>query len=451
MVKIIRGLVFFLLFAVGAAWVIEQYRPRSGPSVFDQAYRAVVSGGPAEEAGPSRGGPPSTGPSRGGAPSAIQSGGAQSGGGPPGGAPGGQRTRPPTTVEVVAAAVSQVQENIEAVGSTRANRSVDVVSLASGRVASVHFQAGDRVAAGALLVSLEDGMERVDLSNSKATLDEAERTLKRTEQLAERGNVSEAALDQARANVVRAKANHDQDQLALDDMTVEAPFEGVMGFRLVEPGARIDPSTVIGRLDDLSEIDLEFRLPETVFSQVEIGLAASATAAAFPGRVFEGKVSLIDQRIDEASRSFVVRVAIPNEAYELPSGMFMVVDLTLQARESVVVPEEAVVSEAGVSYVYVLAEGVIDRREVALGLRQSAHVEIITGLAAGEKVVTRGVQKVRDGAPAQALKTQALENQALENQALGAEALGVAADGDRVAQRPPAAETGGEGQKAPAQ
>lgn len=453
--KVIRGIVFFLLFAVSAAWVIEQYRPRTGPSLFDQAYTALsagmasISGGSIADAGAARqsanaqpgnaqpanaeggngrsGSPDAQGPASAGSGAGATRAGATragtNGGRPNSGGPAGQqRGRPPAAVEVVAATLKQVQQNIEAVGSTRANRSVEVVSLAAGRVETVHFEAGDRVTAGSLLVSLEDRMESADLRNSKATLEEAERALTRTEQLAERGNVSEAGLEQARANLIRAEANHDQDQLALDHMTIEAPFDGIMGFRQVEPGARIDPSTVIGRIDDLSRVELQVSLPENFFSQVKIGLPATATAAAFPGRLFDGVLSLIDQRIDEASRSFQVRVAIPNDDYELPAGMFMVVDLTLQAREGVVVPEEAVVSDAGVSYVYVLKEGIIDKREVKIGIRQSAEAEVLTGLTAGELVVTRGVQKVRDGSPARAIE--------------------VASDGERVARRPTATSIG---------
>ena len=321
-------------------------------------------------------------------------------GGPGGG--GGFR-RPPPLVEVAQAEVGEVDQIMEAVGTTRARKSIDLASLQEGRVEDVHFDSGDRVNGGQLLVELDKTSQEAALRNAVATLREAQQNLQRTRTLVERGTLALSALETDEAEVERAQADYDQALKELDERTIEAPFPGIIGFRQVEPGARLDTSTVIAQLDDLSEIELDVRLPEMVYGQVARGQLGRARSAAFPERVFEGEVTLIGSRVDAVSRSFTIRLAIPNEDYSLPAGMFMTVSLVLETRDSVLVPEEAVVPEAGTTYIYVVTDGVVERRAVEVGIRRNAKAEILSGVEAGEQVVTRGVQKVGDGRPVRVL------------------------------------------------
>jgi membrane fusion protein (multidrug efflux system) len=162
-------------------------------------------------------------------------------------------------------------------------------------------------------------------------------------------------------------------------------------------GTLISPGSVITTLDDTSVIKLDFSVPENFLAALREGLTVRATAPAFPGRNFTGKVASIDSRVDQATRSVTVRALLANEDGALKPGMFLNVALANDEREALIIPEEALTPEAERQYVFVVAEGRAERREVRIGGRTPGGVEIVGGLAAGEKVVVEGTQKVRDG------------------------------------------------------
>ncbi|MDT8343604.1 MAG: efflux RND transporter periplasmic adaptor subunit, partial [Thermohalobaculum sp.] len=184
---------------------------------------------------------------------------------------------------------------------------------------------------------------------------------------------------------------------------IRAPFAGVVGLTETDLGARIDDETVVTTLDDLTEVEVEFSLPETLFAEIAAGQTLAARSAAFPDRVFEGRVDTIGSRIDAVSRAFKVRAVIPNPEGVLPSGMFMSLTLTLAEAEALMVPEEAIVVQAAEVFVFVVANGRAERREVTTGQRQAGWIAVTAGLAPGEQVVTRGLQRVRDGVPVKVL------------------------------------------------
>ena len=311
----------------------------------------------------------------------------------------GERSGSAVPVETAAAEQQDLFSTIEAVGTSMARQSIEVVSLASGRVREVSFQPGQNVAAGDVLLKLDDEIERADLNQAEATLREAKLALDRAVTLRKQNAVSEAALDEAQSRMATAEAELDRAKRRLADRTLRAPFDGIMGMRQVDAGARVSDSTVITTLDDLSEIEIEFSISETLYSEIQLGLAVVATAAAYPDRRFAGAVTSIDSRIDPVGRSFKVRATLPNEDLALPAGMYMHVTLELDSRTAVVVPETAIVPEGGKSYVYVVQEGVAERREVSLGARQPGSVEVAAGIEAGDIVVTSGTQSLRPGAP----------------------------------------------------
>lgn len=316
--------------------------------------------------------------------------------------PGGgaeERAAPAVTVETAAVEAQTLSSTVEAVGTSLARQSVELVALASGRVREIAFAPGQKVTAGDVLVRLDEEIERADLDEAEASLREATLALERAETLRQQNAVSQAALDEAQSRKSVAEAELDRAKRRLADRTVRAPFDGIVGLRQVDAGARVSDTTVITTLDDLSEIEIEFAISETLYSQIAIGQTVVATAAAYPDRRFEGKVSSIDSRIDQAGRSFKVRATLPNEDLALPAGMYMHVTLELDSRTAVLVPETAIVPVGGKSYVYVVRDGVAEQREVTLGARQPGTVEVAAGLDAGDIVVTSGTQRLRNGAP----------------------------------------------------
>jgi membrane fusion protein (multidrug efflux system) len=307
--------------------------------------------------------------------------------------------REPAAVEVAVVAPTTLARRIEAVGTTLARQSVDILPAASGRIVAIEFDPGSLVEAGSTLVRLDDGAEQADVAEAEAERLEAELALERAKKLAAGKSIAQATVDQLDAAYRAADARLLRAQKDLAERTVRAPFAGRVGLKQVNIGARVDDATVIATLDDLAEIEVDFSVPEIFFGIVAEGQSVKATSTAFGARVFEGAIATVDSRIDRVSRAFRVRARIPNDDLTLPAGMFMLVDLTLDERQALTVPEEAVMVTDDQASVFVVADGRAERRTVTLGQREIGLVEIIDGLETGEQVVVTGTQRVRSDAP----------------------------------------------------
>ena len=303
------------------------------------------------------------------------------------------------TVELATAETRVMQRTVEAVGTTRARRSIEIVPETDGRLVALDIAPGSRVKKGDVLARLDDSIQQSDLTEAEAVLKEQSSTLDRLRQLRRTNAVSVAAVEEAVARRAEAQARVERAQRRLDDRVITAPFDGVVGLTAYDVGVRVTEGEVLARLDDLSEVEVEFGLPETVFAQVARGQKIIAHAAAFPDRRFEGTISEVDSRIDPVSRSFLTRALIPNRDSTLPAGMFLSLTLVLDEAERIVVPEEAIVFQAAQTYVFVAEDGIARRRAVETGQRRDGVIAVTLGLVVGDEVVVRGLQRVRDGAP----------------------------------------------------
>jgi membrane fusion protein (multidrug efflux system) len=146
-------------------------------------------------------------------------------------------------------------------------------------------------------------------------------------------------------------------------------------------------------------IKLDFSVPETFIAILVEGLPLTARSVAFPDRQFSGKVVSIDSRVDPTSRSVIARAELPNPEGLLKPGMFLTVRLQEKRAPALMISEQALVPEQGRQYVYVVADGRAQKREITIGRRSPGKVEVIAGLKPGEIVVVEGTQKVRDGGP----------------------------------------------------
>lgn len=314
----------------------------------------------------------------------------------------GQQRAQPLKVEAVVASQKSMARRIEAVGSTRARQSVEIVPMASGRITAINFTSGQRVGKGDVLIKLDDDIERANLVEADAKFKQAKLAVDRANTLRRENIQTLASLEALLAIQAGTEAEVERSRRKLADRVITAPFDGVIGLRRSDLGARVNETTVIATLDDRETIELEFSLPETAFGAVHQGLPVVATAAAFPGRHFNGTVSLIDNRIDPVGRAFKLRAELPNPDLLLPSGMFMQLAVELERRDAVTIPEEAVIVQGDQAYVFLIANGKAVRREVVLGLREPGIVEVTHGLKNGDLVITRGIQRVREGGPVEA-------------------------------------------------
>jgi membrane fusion protein, multidrug efflux system len=317
----------------------------------------------------------------------------------PAGPGGGARANAPAFVAVTAVRSETVSQKLEALGNARANESVDISSKTSNVVTAIRFGDGQRVNRGQVLVQLDDAQVRADVAAAEAAVAESERLYNRSRELMATEALSKAQFDQLEATLKANRARLAAAQARLGDTVIRAPFSGRVGLRRVSVGTLISPGDVITTLDDTSVIKLDFSVPENVLSSLREGLSVRATAPAFPGRTFAGKVASIDSRVDMNTRAVTVRALLANEDGALRPGMFLNVALANDERESLIIPEQALSPEAERQFVYVVADGKAQRREVRIGSRRPGSVEVLAGLQAGEQVIVEGTQKVRDGTP----------------------------------------------------
>lgn len=314
----------------------------------------------------------------------------------------------PLSVEVAPAEETVLRETVEAVGTTRARQSIEIVPEAAGRVAELNFTAGDQVARGDVLVRLDDAIEQADLLEAQAQLTEQRQILARVDQLRRSNAVAQASQEEAIARVAEATAAMERAKRHLENRTIRAPFDGVVGLRDIDSGAWLNAGKMITRLDDLSEIEVEFSLPETLFDRIVPGQMIQAGSAAFPDRTFEGEILNKGTRIDPVSRAFRVRAVIPNPDGALPAGMFMSITLILDESMHLVVPEEAILFQAANTYVFEVTGDTAHKRPVTTGRRQDGIIAISEGLQPGALVVVRGLQRIRDQSPVTVLNADTL-------------------------------------------
>nr|WP_246484289.1 efflux RND transporter periplasmic adaptor subunit [Marivibrio halodurans] len=313
------------------------------------------------------------------------------------------RAVPRIAVVTALAETREIEILLEAVGSTRARRSVAITPAAAGRVTEFHLVPGAPVKSGDMLLKLDDGIERADVAEAAARVRDAEGKLARAQALRRSNTVAEATVEQLTAELAIAKAQLERAERRLRDRTVFAPFDGIVGFTDIEIGARVEVGDHVTVLDDLSAIEVEFSLPERWFGRIQPGKTVRARAAAFTEREFTGRVETLDSRIDPISRAFKVRAVIGNEDSALPVGMFMHLSVMVERRDALTIPEEAVVFDGSRAHAFVAVEAEdggprAAQRHLDLGQRAFGFVEVLDGVSKGERVIVRGVQKARDGA-----------------------------------------------------
>lgn len=305
----------------------------------------------------------------------------------------------PESVAVVTAPVVQkpIAIRIEALGTAHANEAVEVTSKAGNKVLAVRFDEGQWVRRGHVLVELDGAQDRADLAAAEAARAESRSAYARSRDLYAQQALSQSQLEQIEATLKGNEARVASAAARVADTVIRAPFDGRVGLRRVSVGALVSPGTMITTLDDTRTMKLDFDISEIFIAILKPGLTVTATSIAYPGVSFDGMVESVDSRVDPVARSIKVRARIPNPEGRLRPGMFLTIEVSRDPIPGLVVPEEALVPERGKVYVFVVTDGKVSRREVAIGRRSPGEVEITGGAAAGERVVIEGTQKIREG------------------------------------------------------
>jgi len=317
---------------------------------------------------------------------------------------------PPMTVTTITAKSLPWQPQLKAVGSLRAVRGVDVTCEIAGLVRSVQFRSGDDAKAGQLLVQLNADADVALLRSLRAAADLASTVyIRDIKQFAIKG-VSQATLDADAADLKVKQAQVAQQEALVDKKTIRAPFAGRLGITTVNPGQYLNPGDKIVTLQALDAIYADFYLPQQDLASIALGQTVAVTTDSYPGRIFSGRITAVNPRVDPETRNFQVEATIANPRHVLLPGMYVTVEVRAGAGQNfLTLPQTAVTFNPYGETVYIVEEKgkgpdgkplLIARQTfVTVGPTRGDQVAILTGVKDGEEVVTSGQLKLKNGSP----------------------------------------------------
>jgi RND family efflux transporter MFP subunit len=320
----------------------------------------------------------------------------------------------PAAIPVIASPVNMEPESnrIEAVGTSRAWRSVELHAESAGEVVEVTFEGGEQVTAGSLLVALDARDQKLAVELAEVNLEDARVLFRRYEEARGAEAVPPTTLDAARTALEAARIELERARVALDHRYVRAPFAGMVGMTDLEPGDRIEPATQITTLDDRSALLVFFEVPEAFVGRLQERDVIDVETWTVGRLKAAGPVVALGTRIDPLTRSFTVRARVRNDDDRLRPGMSFRVLLELDGTVWPVVPEVALQWGASGPFVWAVREGRAERVNARVVQRRQGRVLIEAPLEAGERVVAEGVQRMRQGTSVRLLDPEALARDA---------------------------------------
>ena len=318
---------------------------------------------------------------------------------------------PPVAVTSVVAKQEKWPSTIDVIGTMEAVHGVMISADLPGTVSKINFTSGQSVHAGDVLIELDTRQERAQLAALEAQRELAGVNFGRTEQLAKDGVVSRSEYDRAVADQKQTTANVGEIRATIDRKTIRAPFSGILGIRKVNLGQYLAAGNAVVQLQALNPIYVDFGVPQQELGQVKIGRSLNVTTENLAGRLFTGRVTAFDSVVDESTRNVQVQATLPNPEARLRPGMFVQVKVGVGADRSVIaLPASAINYAPYGDSVFVITDLKDPKGQTYRGVSQQYvkvqgsrgdQVAIISGLKAGDEVVTSGVFKLRNGAAVQ--------------------------------------------------
>ncbi len=330
-------------------------------------------------------------------------------------------------VTIAPVILREFQEKISAVGTLKARETSLLSPKVAGNVTAVLVDIGDRIEAGRIVLRLDRTNFELAVKQAKAAheaakaaigqanaqFEQAEKEYHRASHLLDekvipqsRFDAAEAAYKTARETLAAVKDQCNQAEAVLeiarqhfDDAEIRSPTTGVVVDRNVEVGQSVAPGPPLLRIVDQSTLKAEIDLPETDFGRVAAETPAVITVDAFPGKKFLAKVAVVNPMVDQKTRTFRVRIKIPNPSGNLVDGMFARVRFSVKRRMALAVPRDALqrLAGSGTFYVFVVDKDRADKRTVKTGVIGDRYAEVLDGLKEGEKVVASGAGRLRSG------------------------------------------------------
>lgn len=301
---------------------------------------------------------------------------------------------------VITGTTITIQDDLSftAIGTGFAARSVTLRAPSSGKIIALEIAAGAQFAQGDVVMRLDDNDQRFAVSLAQARFERATADRDRFRQLQNAGTAATVRYEETQTGFTVAEIELERARSDLDDRVLRAPFDGIAGLSPVDVGDRIAVDDPVATFDDRSVILVEFDLPEALLGRVSLGLPLQASTPSAEGRSFDGKIAVIDSRIDAATRTARVRASIDNAADLLRPGASFSLRLDLPGQIFPAVPELALQFADGTLHVWRVVDDTAERVAVRLVRRRGGNVIVDGPLSAGDKIVVEGTQRLRPGA-----------------------------------------------------
>jgi membrane fusion protein, multidrug efflux system len=309
---------------------------------------------------------------------------------------------PAVTIGAATARLETRQSELEAVGTIRAVRGVELSTEESGVITAIDFTSGAQVSSGDLLITTNDKAEQASRERQIANLDLAQLLHDRDKRLVTQKSIPESQYDRSRADLEVATAQLAEIEARIENKRIHAPFDGTTGIIHVKVGDYVQPGTTITTLQDLSALEVDFSLPARHYPRLKAGQKIRLYVTAFPDKYFKATLQAVDSKVDANTRNLLLRARLDDSSGLLP-GMFARLVINLgQPTSLVTVPETAISYSLHGNTIYVIEEGkeqlAVDSRIVNTGDSLNGRVAVLSGLDAGERVVSAGQNKLYKGA-----------------------------------------------------
>ena len=308
---------------------------------------------------------------------------------------GGGKPSAPLKVTTFMVTPTLFAETISATGTVLADEGVELQPEINGKIMSINFKEGGAVKKGDLLLKLNDSDLRANLDRYQYSKKLAEVRFRRYSQLLSQKMVSQDDYDSVLSEMNVQQSFIDLYQAQIQKTEIRAPFDGVVGLRYVSVGAFVNATTRIATLQRLNDLKIDFAVPEKYSGRIKVGTEITFTVAGGLQK-YAARIAALDPRIDNATRTLLVRAVCANSDGRLLPGAFTNVSIPLeQITNALMVPAEAVVAGLDEKNVFVIKDGVAERRAVETGSRTATQVHIVSGLQVGDQVITSGLQQMR--------------------------------------------------------
>lgn len=310
-----------------------------------------------------------------------------------------ENKKPPVSVLAYPIESETIPQSLELLGLLQAKQAVEIRSTVTETVLTLPFNEGQKIVRGEVIAELNKQEELAELKQAGIIAAEAKRQYQRAKNLKGRGNITEATIDELKAQWLSAEAEIAIIEARVQDRTLRAPFDGQLGFKQVHPGALVNNNTLITTLDSTEQMYLDLQIPDRYIEQIRLGQQIAVKLDG--GTLYHGEIHVINPRIDPQSLLLQVRALVENPDGLLKSGMQVAAQLNLGSERQLLVPETAILMQGEKNFVYLINQEEsesktfsVRKQPVELGKRYQDRVQILQGVADGDTVISQGIFKV---------------------------------------------------------